>query len=220
MNLDNLADKYNLRESVMGIVHAGAHLCEEASDYNRVFGTGIEVWWIEGNPAVLPLIAQALASYPNQHYQQCVLGGKDHEERKFNITNYAGMSSSLLEFGTHPEFSPDTVFESQLTVETETLDTLLGHRYASIPYYASILYANMLVMDLQGVELEVLHGAQIFLQSVDFIMTEVNKDEVYVGCSKIWDIDDFLLGAGFMRMETHWVGDQGWGDAFYCRRDI
>jgi hypothetical protein len=49
-------------------------------------------------------------------------------------------------------------------------------------------------------------------------MTEVNKDQVYVGCTQIGEIDEIL--SDFKRVETFWVGNQGWGDALYIRKTI
>jgi FkbM family methyltransferase len=131
------------------------------------------VWWVEGNPAVVPKIEEALRRYPSQRLIQALLAEVDGDERAFHVTNYDGMSSSLLEFGTHPEFSPDTVFVFHLTLPTRTVDSLVTeHEIADV---------NMLVMDLQGAEGMCLAGASKLLPSIDFVMSEVNNKEVYRG---------------------------------------
>ena len=48
------------------------------------------------------------------------------------------------------------------------------------------------------------------------ITPEVNRDEVYEGCAQIGEIDEYLLGYRFKRVETSWDGDC-WGDAFYIK---
>jgi FkbM family methyltransferase len=207
MNLDELAAKYGLVSKVIGILHGGAHLAEEAPDYARVFPAA-PIWWIEANTAVTPQIIAVITKYENQKLIEALLCDVDNEHRQFNITNYDGMSSSLLEFGTHPEFSPDTVFTHSVSLATRTLDSLVEQYHIN---------ANMLVMDLQGAEGLALAGAQLLLPHLVAVMLEVNKAEVYRGCAKVWDLDDILLVHGLKRMETHWVGEQGWGDSLYVK---
>jgi len=208
LSLDELSGKYNLRGRVTGILHGGAHLAEEAPDY-ELFFPGRPVWWVEANPDVLMTIMQVLQPYPGQHLIHALLTDVDNTTQEFNVTNYDGMSSSIFEFGTHPQFSPDTVFTHKRVLRTRTIDSLVQEHS---------IEANMLVMDLQGAEGLALAGAKGLLPKLDFVMTEVNKEEVYRGCAKVWDLDDVLLANGLQRVETFWVGDQGWGDGLYERQ--
>lgn len=207
MNLDDLADKYDLRRRITGIIHGGAHLAEEAHEYAQVFPNK-PVWWIEANPAVMMPIMSVISKYPGQKLVQALLHAVDNVPHDFNVTNYDGMSSSVFQFGTHPEFSPDTVFVRTISCTARTLDSLVAeHR----------MKANMLVMDIQGAEGLALAGATELLHNLDAVMLEVNKEEVYVGCAKVWDLDDILIAHDMKRVETFWVGEQGWGDALYVR---
>jgi FkbM family methyltransferase len=208
MDLDELAAKYNLQSKVRGIFHGGAHLAEESGDYDRVF-PDVPVWWVEANPSVFVTILGVLAPYPRQRLMHALLYDRDNELVTFNVTNYDGMSSSILEFGTHPEFSPDTVFVDKIEVNTRTIDSIVKEHKID---------ANMLVLDIQGAEGLALAGAVDLLPKLDFVMLEVNKEEVYVGCTKVWDLDDVLLANGLTRVETFWVGEQGWGDAAWVRQ--
>jgi hypothetical protein len=47
---------------------------------------------------------------------------------------------------------------------------------------------------------------------------EVNKDEVYIGCTKVDELDEVLREVGMERVETHWVPGQGWGDGFWLKQ--
>lgn len=209
MSLDDLATKYDMRGNVRGILHGGAHLAEEAPDYERVFGSKIPVCWVEANPAVEVKILCVLSSYQNQFLVMGALCELDHATANLNVTNYDGMSSSFFEFGTHPEFSPDTVFEKTIPVATRTIDSIVQENRLDM---------NMLMLDIQGAEMVALRGAIELLPKLDYVMLEVNRDEVYVGCAKVWDLDDFLLAYGLKRVETYWVEEQGWGDALWIRR--
>ena len=205
MDFDTLVETYSL--NITGVVHCGAHLAEEADDYHR---HGVDhVLWVEANPAVLGDIRANLSPYPHQKVVEALIWDADGMVMGFNVTNYQGMSSSVYPFGTHPEFSPDTVFVDRIQATTATIDTLVSlHWDGPEP-------PNMLVMDLQGAEGPALRGAERTLKTVRYVMTEVNSAEVYRGCTRIGTIDRYLND--FARVETHWVGDQGWGDALYVR---
>jgi hypothetical protein len=49
---------------------------------------------------------------------------------------------------------------------------------------------------------------------------EVNKEELYTGCALVQQIDFYMLGYGFKRVETKWCGNTGWGDALYLKRSF
>jgi FkbM family methyltransferase len=203
MSLPELVTIHNLK--INGVLHVGAHLAEEAAIYDTL-DVG-NVWWIEANPRVLGKIKTNLLPYPNQTLLHALVYSEDGVELNFNVTNYEGMSSSIFEFGTHPEFSPDTKFIERIRLLTRTIDSLADQHHIS---------ANLLNMDLQGAELLALQGASRFLDGVDYIMTEVNQDEVYVDCAQVEQLDEHLTG--FRRVQTYWVPGQGWGDALYVRR--
>lgn len=202
MEFEKLKRKWGMR--ITGVLHVGAHLAEEAPLYARV---RVPVWWVEANPQVLEKIEGNIASYENQSLIHALVYEEDDVELDFNVTNYDGMSSSILEFGTHTSFSPDTVFVDRIKLRTSTIDSLVADHG---------IKANFLNMDLQGAELHALKGATEFLGGVDYILTEVNMDEVYVGCAQVEELDEFL--EDFLRVETYWVPGQGWGDALYLRK--
>jgi FkbM family methyltransferase len=211
LNLDELIKKYDIR--ITGVIHAGAHLAEEIDDYYRLGAP--PVMWIDPIKENFEFIKKKIrlghfgGRYHNNFVVRGLLYDEEDVELDFHITNYDGMSSSIFEFGTHPQFSPDTVFERTEPMKTTTLDSLYK-TFSTEPW-------NFLNMDLQGAELKALQGAQEMLPHIDYVYTEVNKDEVYIGCAKIWELDEFLFNFGFARVETDWVGDQGWGDAFYIK---
>lgn len=204
LDLKEMYQRYDLK--IEGILHVGAHLAEEAALYHSL---GIHnVWWIEGNEDNIPRIKEEVARFGSAAKVLCALiTDKDGDEVTFNITNYDSMSSSVLEFGTHPTFSPDTVFVERRKLRTCTLDSLVRA--------SGITNVNFLNMDLQGAELMALQGATKLISNLDYVYTEVNCKEVYVHCAQVEQLDEFLVG--FQRVETGWVAEQGWGDALYVR---
>lgn len=206
LDLEVLARKYRMK--VTGVLHAGAHLAEEAEVYSRLF-PGAPVWWVEANADVIPKIKQRLRRFPNQQVFEALLWAEPDIEMPFNVTNHDGMSSSILEFGTHPEFSPETVFVDHRTLTTTTIDRLV---------YDEKIRANLLNMDLQGVEWAVAKGGRDFIDDqVDYINSEVNIAEVYKGCTQMNELDAFFTDMEFRLVETSIVPGQGWGDALWIR---
>lgn len=202
IDLPDLQAKYGM--DITGIVHVGAHLGEEASTYDQM---GVpRVLWIEGNPDLMPELERQLAPFPSQTAVQALISNEDGLELSFNITNN-GMSSSILEFGTHPQQAPDVWFIEKKQLLSRKLDTVLSD--------ADFWDFNMLNIDLQGAELLCLQGAPRALERVDYIYTEVNENYLYLDCALINELDDFLTG--FERVETFMTAGE-WGDALYVRR--
>ena len=53
-------------------------------------------------------------------------------------------------------------------------------------------------------------------KNIDYIITEINRDELYKGCAKIEEVDSFLSSFGFRRVMVNWA-EKPWGDAFYIK---
>jgi hypothetical protein len=86
---------------------------------------------------------------------------------------------------------------------------------------------NFINIDVQGFELEVFRGAKKTLSQIDYIIAEVNKEELYRNCALVAEVDLFLSKYGFSRVETKWITDtnlgnyrpkaETWGDALYIK---
>lgn len=185
-----------------GIIHVGAHRCEELDFYTKLNIDNI--LWIDGN-------ADLCKENPNIIH--AVLADVDGKEVDFIITNNDGMSSSICELKEHLIEHPDCFEETRVKQSTITLDTLMTkYNYDSSQY-------DMLVMDVQGAELMVLKGSLTTLTNINLIVSEVNTKELYEGCALIEELDAFLKQQGFVRAYTS-MTKHGWGDAVYVRRTI
>lgn len=206
IEFSDLARKH--RRPVTGVIHVGAHLGEEAEIYAAQGVT--DVVWVEGNPDLIAQLTENVARYGH-----IVIAGlvseTDDTPVEFNIANN-GYSSSLLELGTHTTAHPDVFFTETKHLVAHRLDTLLERAGVDLSRF------NYLCMDLQGAELMCLRGAPNALGVVDYVYTEINEDELYVGCARIPDLDAFL--AAFDRVETEMAEGKGWGEALYVRRGV
>ena len=200
INLHELVRKYNIQ--FKGILHVGAHECEELKDYNLYIAND-KILWVEALPNK---VHQCKQKYPNILIENAVVSDVI-EIVKFNVSNN-GQSSSILEFGLHSKFHPHVHYVNSFQTETKLLKDIL-------PKY-NIKY-NFLNFDIQGAELKALKGMEDYLNDVDYLYTEVNSDYVYKGCALVTELDDYLLKFGLHRVETNWT-EFKWGDAFYIRK--
>ena len=199
--LHNLVKKYNIQ--FKGILHVGAHECEELGDYENYIDRS-KILWID---ALEDKVELSKSRFPNLLIEQAVISDKI-EKVKFNRSNN-GQSSSILEFGLHKHFHPHVHYVESYEVETKMLKDIICNY--------NILY-NFINLDIQGVELKALKSMESYLNTIDYIYTEVNSDYVYQGCALIGEIDEYLLQFGLHRVETKWAGECRWGDAFYIRK--
>jgi len=199
--LHDLVKKYNVR--FKGILHVGAHECEEINDYDCYLPRN-KVLWIEALPRKVELCKK---KYPNVLIENAVVSDTI-ETVRFNVSNN-GQSSSMLDFGLHSTFHPQVHYVAYFETETKLLKDIISNY--DINY-------NFLNLDIQGVELKALKGMEEYLHNVDYIYSEVNSDYVYKNCALVTEIDEYLLKFGLHRVETKWEGDCKWGDAFYIRK--
>ena len=125
-----------------------------------------------------------------------------------------GMSCSLLKPMKHLELYPHITFDSTIEVNQTSLDQYFEESDLSIDDF------NMINIDVQGYELEVFKGSLESLNNIEYIMTEVNLDELYEGCPLMQDLDEFLGNIwGFKRVAQRIVGNNTWGDALYVKEE-
>jgi len=189
---------------VTGVLHIGAHDCEELNYYNSSLNVNSEnVVWIDAIPE--KVCQAANRGIPNVYC--AVISDRDDEDIMFNIANN-GQSSSILEFKTHSVEHPHVVFVDKFTSKTTRVDTFFKRNNLDGSKY------NFWNLDIQGVELLALKGAIENLKHVKVVYTEVNINELYKDCALIGEIDSFLSTFGFKRVLTH-MTQHGWGDAIY-----
>ena len=200
LNLISLNEKYEL--NITGIIHVGGHYGEEHNTYKKLNINDI----IYFEP--LPHNFNVLVNKTNHEsiYIMEALGSIVEEKEMFVEYNNQSQSSSLLEPKKHLIQYPHIKFNEKIKVKVNLLDNFnFNDKF------------NFINMDVQGYELEVLKGSKNTLNNIDYIISEVNRDELYSGCPMVEELDVFLDSYGFIRVETNWAGGT-WGDAFYIKK--
>lgn len=201
--INQVFTRYNIK--ISGALHVGAHECEELTFYHKLNLTNDDIYWVE---AITDKVNKAKnRGIPNVY--SAVITDEDDKEITFNVSNNIE-SSSVLEFGTHSKEHPHIHYIGKYMCETVTIDTFVKRNNIDI---SKLDFWNF---DIQGSELMALKGASESLKYAKAIYLEVNVDEVYKGCAKMSEIDEYLSKYGFVRVLTC-ITPHGWGDALYIK---
>lgn len=207
MQFDKLVKDYSPTHPIKGIIHIGAHLCEEHEVYN-LSGLKKQIW-IEGNPRLHEENARRFNGNEDVKVFNEVIADTEKEIKLF-ISN-ASMSSSILPLKEHRNQFPGIIYIGEHVTKSKRFDTMAKEQDINMDEY------NFLNIDIQGAELLALKSFGELISNIDYIFTEINTIEMYEGCVIIEELDDYLLQKGFERKETAMYELGGWGDALYLR---
>ena len=200
LDLKKINKIYKLK--ITGVIHIGAHLGQEYSIYSDL---QIEnMVFFEPQKDLFEKLAKRIPQSSNIKLYNLALGNEVCE-KIMHVDSYNQASSSILKPKIHLIQHPHVKFEKTIKVNMDKLDNVIKSKKY-----------NFINIDVQGFELEVFRGAEEILHDIDYIFTEVNRDEVYENCTKVKELDNFLLKYNFIRIETNWAG-KTWGDAFYIK---
>ena len=202
-DIKNIIKQFNIE--ITGVLHVGAHECEEMSFYNDIGLHANDIVWLD---ALESKVAQnKMKGIPNVYH--AVVTDEDDSEVVFNVANN-GQSSSVLDFGIHKNYYPNVTYVDKIVSKTITLNTFFQRNNIDGKKY------NFWNFDIQGAELLALKGAVNHIGNAKIIYLEVNEKEVYKNCGLITEIDQLLSEFGFVRAITQ-MTSAGWGDALYVK---
>ena len=190
----------------LSVVHCGAHLAQEAIDYNRLgFGSVI---WIEASSEFVLAASQIVKEFSNQRVIHAALWNVSGVPLDLKIANN-GASSSLRDFADSSTF-PEIEMIGIEKIITTTLDDILNDISEG---------GGLLVLDLQGVELQALQGAEASLHKFDFVLCEVSMKEIYTNQCNWEEVSEELMRHGFILVDWTLNPNYGYGNALYARRE-
>ena len=210
---DFLIDENIIRNTVgkdvKGVIHIGAHFGQEHDFYESVGAKNI--LYFECHPQTYEKLLVSVGDKPNTVCVKKALGDESGVTKTmYCATANTGASNSLLKPNAHEQIYPDIKFDNTVEVEQITLDEY-GKEHDLSEY-------NFMNVDVQGYEMHVYKGAIETLKNIKWIVTEINFAEMYSGCAKFKEIDEFLREQGFV-LKTGIDTRCGWGDAFYERQE-
>jgi FkbM family methyltransferase len=204
LNFPSLVRKYKIKAD--GCIHCGAHFAQEHKDY---VAAGIKRFvYIEPCAATFNVLKNKFGAHHHIKLFNVACGEVECEQVMYTGSQNEGQSNSLLKMDKHLQIHPGITLPTTELVTVKRLDSLgLAHKGY-----------QLLVMDCQGFEGRVLKGGIETLKQMNYVYTEINRDDVYENCTKVDELDKLL--ADFDRVETgQWVGN-AWTDALYIRRAL
>lgn len=205
INFDYLFPKYGIKPD--GVIHLGANTGQEAETYKK---HDIDnVIWVEAIPSVYEELLAHLKAVGCEHHK-CInacVGDEDGKIVEFKISNNEAQSSSYLDLGHHKIIHPTVKYVSTLEMQMQRGDTIFKDVDFSGKWFLNA--------DLQGSELQAFKGMGNLMSKFDWVYSEVNFKECYIGGALVGELDDYLSTFGFKRVETGTIVGETWTDALY-----
>lgn len=214
------ASRYELRMTQLApvdlIVHVGAHFAEDAEIYE---GYGAEtVLWIEADPKTYQGLQDALAPRKGatRHLtENALVSAEAGTDFAFNRFNGDGASSSVYTSTESYEarFPQSRATGEVLNLTSRALSEILD-AHGIVPGDAK---RAMLVVDVQGHELEVLRGLGSTLAQFELCKTEISRIPMYEGGALFGDVDAHMRDHGFKLISHVYALVPRHGDVLYRR---
>lgn len=173
-----------ISQEIRTLYQIGAHKFEEKALLHRIFSKLQKSVLFEPNPDLYIPLKQNQSTDPTVAVLPYAIADQDGETT-FHVASNEGLSSSLLEFGTHEKTFPGVTFEKEIPVQVRKLSTAIKDHALPAP--------DFLFIDTQGAEYQVLQGiSSEILQNVKLIYVEASLEELYKGARLLDDLKDLL----------------------------
>ena len=189
------------KKDISGIIQVGANIGQEVSLISKFTEN---IYLFEPLKEIYSDLVENCKDYKNVKTFNYALGSIEEKRIIYVSDVNKSASSSLLKPTGHLNYFPEVSFSHQETIEVRRFDKI------DINFIG-----NLLIMDVQGYELEVLKGFGDKLKQIQYIYTEVSLKELYEQNILLSDLDKFLNINGFTRVSTKIFGNIPQGDAFY-----
>ena len=204
LDFQSFINKYSIKTS--GVIHVGAHYGKETDTYQN--SRINKILYFEPLKDNFEKLKERVSQFDNIVLENLALGNFKGKIKMHVEEANSGQSSSILKPKGHLYQYPHIKFNKEEEVEITTLNDYSEEN--NLDDY------NIIVIDVQGYELEVFKGASNILKNIDMIVSEVNRAELYENVTIVTDLDSYLQTFGFKRVFTNWEG-YTWGDAVYIK---
>ncbi len=197
------------RDEINTIVELGSRDALDAIWLSYIFDAEAYAW--ECHPDLWLKMKENISHFDRVHMVDKAVWSEDTTLDFFPVTNGNVGASSCFEADNEVEGAPH-LEQTKITVEAIRLDDWANKN--------NISNIDLLVMDLQGAEVEALKGAGDLLNNVKYIITEGCVQPFYQGAPHIDDITEVLENYGFSLVDDNmdtWQADELQGDFFFVR---
>jgi FkbM family methyltransferase len=200
-----------------GVLQLGASYGQELQEF---FDAGVRHGvFIEPLPAPFEHLARLCRQLPNYVAVNTLCADEPGRPFDFHVASNGGMSSSILEPGTHLDINPGVHFGQTVQITSSTVDQVAAFLRAN-GHAGVVDTLELLYMDCQGAEFKILQGAPAMLRQVKYIYTEVMRGGLYKEQVPFMNYCAFLEAVGFTLNDLHFDHPAQAGNALFVRKDV
>lgn len=185
------------REKEYIIFDIGSRDCIQSIEFYNNFPNS-KIYAFECNPNTLETCRKNIEKYSDRitliEGAVCDYDGEitfyPINQKKTTTTWKDGNPGASSIFKSNGQYTVENYVQDEITTNCHRLDTVMK-KY-------NIERVDIIWMDLQGAELLALEGLGKFLDTVDYIHTEVSYKEIYSGQVMFNELNDFILSKNFV----------------------
>lgn len=189
------------------VFEAGAHIGSDTSEMAETWPDA-KIYAFEPIPKIFKQLRSNTKRFKNVHCYKLAIGEKSGNVKIYVSGGASDGSSSILAPKEHLNLHPDVTFPEQISVKVESIDSWAKNQ--------EIKDIDFLWLDLQGLELAALKGANRILKTVSAIHTEVNLVEVYEGVPLYPELKSWLKNYDF-RVEIEAIDWDDGGNVLFVK---
>jgi FkbM family methyltransferase len=202
-----------LERSRAGLIHVGAGFGRDVAAYRQLEVPRVVL--VEALDGAFGGLKKEIGDNPTMHPVRALCSSLAGVQSNFYIASNAGVSSSMLKPRRHLIEAPTVEFPLTVKIVTTTLDSVIADLEASSVGF-SLGQTDVLIVEVQGAELQVLKGASRTLQRVRYVYATVFSGGLFEKETDFGDLQAFLRCYGF-RLNNLALTKHGWGHAFFLR---
>ena len=212
-DLHSMCERLNIK--VENIILVGAW---EGAEIKGFLDAGdLGAYLFEAEPRAIEMLKQSYGTDLRVKIFEGAVSSQSGLTLKFNVMNHSSSSLYIPNMEELRKILPDFQVEKEIYVKTITLDSTLEPYFKS---WSSANLGNLMILDIQGGELEALRGAPELLKKIGWIHSEVSTIELYQGQNSLKELDCFLRENGFLRLSKRLYPKLHHGDALYFKTGL
>ena len=197
------------------IILVGAWEGGEVKDF---LAAGVQMMYLfEAEPRAIKVLIESYGGDSRVKLFEGAVASKAGGTKKFHVINYGSSSLLAPDLTLLNKILPDFQIESEIQVRIITLDSSLRNHWGQ---WSTNKLETLLILDIQGGELDALKGGLEFLEKVGWIQAEVSTAELYKDQNTLSQLDQCMKEKGFKRLSTRIYPERNHGDALYFRPNL
>ena len=190
----------------------------EGGEVRGFLDAGVKrAYLFEAEPSAIELLRKNYGHESRVLIFEGAVASEKGKVRNFHVLNHGSSSLLTPDLNHLKKILPDFKIEGEIQVNTITLDSSLRDYWG---HWSENKLETLVILDIQGGELEAIKGAPELLERAGWIQSEVSTAELYHDQNTLRQLDEFLKPIGFNRVSVRIYPKRNHGDALYFRKEL